>query len=119
MVEFPVLGDCSVEDLVREVIRTDVPTNGDGVPSKSFNFLNDELGFLLVKAVETDASMNVVMDKAGQTHSLTTTFAPSLAKMIAALLPIPYEKRVDQSTWRKGLRRGINEPEQRLGYVIL
>lgn len=98
MVELPVLGDCNIEDLFREVIRTDVPTDGDGVSSKSFNFLNDNLGFLFVKAVETDASINFVMDKAGQTHSLTTTFAPSFAKMIAALLPIPYQKRVDQST---------------------
>jgi len=65
VVEFPVLGDCSIEDLLWEVIRTDVPTNGDGVPSKSFDFLNDKLGFLFVKAAETDVSVNFVMDKAG------------------------------------------------------
>jgi hypothetical protein len=58
VVELSVLGDCSVEDILREVVCTDVPADGDGVPSKSFNFLNDKLGFLFVKAAETDASMN-------------------------------------------------------------
>ena len=63
MVELSVLGDCSVEDFLREVICTDVPTDGDGVPSKSFDFLNYKLGFLFVRAAETGASINFVTDK--------------------------------------------------------
>ena len=47
-------------------------------------------------------------------YSLTMTFAPSLAKTIAALLPIPYEKKTRRSMWKKG-SGGSNEPEQHLG----
>ena len=63
MVELSVLGDCSVDDLLREVICTGVSADGDGVPPKSVDFLNDKLGFLFVKAVETDVSINIATDK--------------------------------------------------------
>jgi len=57
VVEFSVLGDCSVEDLLREVIGTDVPTDSDGVPSESFDFLDNELSFLFIEATEIGSSI--------------------------------------------------------------
>ena len=57
MVELSVLGDSSVENLLREVISTDVPADGDGVSSESFDLLDDKLSFPLIKAAEIDASM--------------------------------------------------------------
>lgn len=57
MIEFPILEDRSIEDLLREVIGTNVPANGDGFPSKCFYFLNDKLRFLFVQAAEVDLSV--------------------------------------------------------------
>lgn len=54
MIELSVLGDRSVEDLLREVIGTDIPTDSNGVPSKSLYFFNDELSFLFIEAAESD-----------------------------------------------------------------
>lgn len=102
MVKLSVLGDRCLEDLLGEIIGTNVPTNGNGVSSKSFDLLNDKLSFLFIKAVEIDMSIKPRGRKTGQTYSLTTTFAPSLAKMIAALLPIPYEKKTRRSMRKKG-----------------
>ena len=63
MVELSILGDCSAEDLLREVVCTDVSTDGNGVPSKSVNFLNDKLSFLFVKAAVTEVSINLATSK--------------------------------------------------------
>ena len=57
VIEFSVLGDRSVECLRREVIGTNVPTNGDGIPSKGFNLFNYKLSFLNIEAAEVDVSM--------------------------------------------------------------
>lgn len=59
MVELSVLGDRSVEDPLREVIGTDVPTDGDGVPPESFNFLDDKLSFLFIEAADSNVSMGL------------------------------------------------------------
>jgi len=59
VVELSVLGDRSLEDPFREVIGTDIPTDGDGVPSKSFDFLDDKLGFLFIEAVESNVSIGL------------------------------------------------------------
>ena len=56
MIEFSVLGDRSVEDFLREVVGADIPANGDGVPSKFSDFLDNKLSFLFIKATETDVS---------------------------------------------------------------
>ena len=63
MIELSVLGDRSVEDPLREVIGTDVPTDGNGVPSKSFDFLDNELGFLFIEAAESDVSMGLRVER--------------------------------------------------------
>jgi hypothetical protein len=57
VVEFPVLGDRCVEDLLREAISTNVPTNGNGIPSERLDLLSDELSFLFVQAAEVGMSM--------------------------------------------------------------
>ena len=56
VIEFSVLGDRSVENLLREVVGTDIPANDDGVPSKFSDFLHNKLSFLFIKATETDVS---------------------------------------------------------------
>lgn len=66
MIEFPVLGDRSVENLLREVIGTNVPINGDGVPSERFDFLNDKLSLLFVEAAEVDISIRFRERKRGK-----------------------------------------------------
>ena len=66
MVEFPVFGDCSIEDLLREVISTNVPADSDGVPSKSSDFLNDKLGFLFIKATDVNVSINFTTGRWGK-----------------------------------------------------
>jgi hypothetical protein len=66
VVEFSVLGDRSVEDLLREIICSDVPSDGNGIPSKFFDFFNDKLRFLFVEAAETDMSINSVTGKQGK-----------------------------------------------------
>lgn len=57
MIELSVLGDCSVEDLLREVVSTDIPTDSDGVPSESLDFLDNELNFLFIEAAEIKVSI--------------------------------------------------------------
>ena len=56
MIDFPVLGDRSVEDPLREVISANVPTNCDGLPSRRLYLLNYKLSFLFVEAAEFAAS---------------------------------------------------------------
>lgn len=70
MVELPILGDRGVKDRLREVISTDVPTDGDGVSSESFDLLNDKLSFLLVKAAEIGESMRLGDGKINGTNAL-------------------------------------------------
>lgn len=93
MIKFPVLGDRSVEDLLREVVGTDISANSDGIPSECFDLLNDKLSLLFVKAAEADVSMgfrggghelNVLAD-----HNLRTLFG-----------------KCDGSTLANSLRRG-------------
>ena len=50
MIEFPILGDRSVEDLLGKVIGTNVPANGEGVSSECFDLLNDKLSFPYIEA---------------------------------------------------------------------
>ena len=59
MIEFTVLGNRRVDDPLWEVIRTDVPTNGNGVPSECLNFLSDKLSFLFVQTAEVDISIGL------------------------------------------------------------
>lgn len=57
MVELSVLGDRGIEDPLREVVSTDVPTDGDGVPSKSSDLVDDELSFPFIETTKIDRSM--------------------------------------------------------------
>jgi hypothetical protein len=57
VIEFPILGDSSVEDLLGKVIGTNVPTNGDGVSSKCFDLLNNKLSFFCIEAAEVVVSI--------------------------------------------------------------
>jgi hypothetical protein len=106
VVELSVLGDGSVEDPLREVIGTDVPTDGNGVPSKPFDLLNDKLSFLFIEAAQIDASVGRREGEIGETYSLTTTFAPSFANMMAALRPIPCNRQARRFAQNETLGRG-------------
>ena len=56
MIEFSVLGDRSVEDFLREIVGPNISADGNGIASKSSDFLNDKLCFLFIKAAETNVS---------------------------------------------------------------
>jgi len=57
VVELPVLGDRGVEDLLREVIGTDVSAYDNGIPSKRFDLVNDKSRFPFIEAAEIDVSV--------------------------------------------------------------
>ena len=61
MIELSVLGDRSVEDFLREIVSPNIPADGNGVPSKFSDFLNDKLCFLFIKAAETNVSTHFAM----------------------------------------------------------
>jgi hypothetical protein len=86
--------DGSIENLGRGVLCAYITTYCNGVTTNSLYLVDNRLGLLLV---ETRFVKHVAPEHAIRnftcTYSLTTTFAPSLAKRMAALRPIPYESR--------------------------
>jgi hypothetical protein len=91
--------DGGIENLGRKVICGHITTYGYGVTAGSLDFVHDSLRLLFVEATFVSTmygghqhhSFTCKTDGEGQaSYSLTTTFAPSLAKRRAALLPIPY-----------------------------
>jgi len=93
VIEFPVLGDRCVDDLLREVISTDVPTNGDGVSSERLDLLNNELSFLFVQVANYNLRAFLSKDN-------SSTPPDPLLETGAS-----YEQEM--------LRRECNRPEQR------
>ena len=63
MIEFPILGDRSVENLLGEVIGTNVPTDGNGVASECFDLLNNKLSFPCIEAAGVVVSMGPGTEK--------------------------------------------------------
>ena len=93
--------DSGLENLGRKVICGHIATYRYGITAGSLDFVNDGLRLLFVEATFESTmygghqhhSFTCKTDGQGPlTYSLTTTFAPSLAKRRAALLPIPYAK---------------------------
>ena len=83
--------DCHVQDLLREIISSDIPSDSDSVSSSKLDFVNDELRLLFVEAVKSrdPGVWSMQCMKLHHTYSVTTTFAPSLAKRRAQLRPMP------------------------------
>lgn len=88
VVDLAVRVDGGADDLLRKVIGPNVATHGNGITASLFDLVDDHVGLCLVK---TGLYVSVVT--AGyawkNAYSQTTTLAPSLAKRIAALRPMP------------------------------
>jgi hypothetical protein len=88
--------DGGIENLGREVICGYITTYRYGIAAGSLDFIYDSLRLLFVEArfVSTmdgrHQHHSFTCKRDGAVYSLTTTFAPSLAKRRAAHLPIPY-----------------------------
>ena len=95
--------DGSIDNFGREVVCAYIPTHCDGITTGCLYLVDNRLGLLLV---ETRFVKHVAPEQAiGNftcTYSLTTTFAPSLAKRMAALRPIPYESRENVNMKEEG-----------------
>lgn len=78
--------DCSLYDLLGEIIRTDVSCDKDRFPTGCFDLFSDRSSLFRINTGRVSRERS----NTNRAHSLTTTLAPSLANSNAALLPIPY-----------------------------
>lgn len=93
MIDLAVFLNSSIYDPFGEIICPDIARYRKGVPSCGLDFLFDYSKFI---CVDTNSRLSNVKQLVGDTYSLITTFAPSLAKIKAALRPIPYMQEIDK-----------------------